>query len=186
MVNLLPAKRKMVLAQEARVRLSLILSVSGIASLLAFCLLVLALHFYVAGRIRTAELSLASFESRVAQLKRAEQDMRETNAELQSVAEYYRGQDRAVPVLELLTDHLPSSLSLRGFSFTVSRDRKSGKRQDPVVTATGYAASREALLLFRERLIGDPAFRDVEFPPANWVLPSDIQFSFTARVHDEP
>jgi hypothetical protein len=50
---------------------------------------------------------------------------------------------------------------------------------DKKVNIQGTAPSRERLLIFRQALEGNPAFKKVDLPISNFVKGSNIQFSLS-------
>jgi len=171
MINLLPLSYRHSLRAEENFRLLLILSAVIGVFLACLALLLFALRLYVAGEIRTQEFFVASLKEQSAIRSQELKDIQEFNLALLAISGLYEKRLSPTSILEGISSHL--GLDMYVSSLNIAADK---------VTVTGFSSARETLLGFRENLQKDELFKNVYFPPSNWVKPRDITFSFSAEL----
>lgn len=190
MINLLPPQYRQKLKGEKRFRLVLLLgAVLGIA-LVALSIFLLVIQVALWQERLSQEVKLISFQERTAREDSTLVEIKSWNSKLRNI-EGFKEERRALKeVLDEVGSSLPQELYLLSLSYTPAFETR--KKEDEIVrtpatvSVTGKAQRREQLLSFKDALQANPFFAKVLFPPSNWVNPSDITFSFQAKLKDSP
>lgn len=171
MINLLPPQQKKELFYEERYKLLIILGISAVAFLLAFSLALFAVKIYISGKVQSYRI-IAS-----AMLQDEEGTITSANKKLENLSSFYANQPDPAGFLEKLSGVIPESAGLTSISLVFSK-------KDGGFSASlhGFSPTREELLKFKKNLESEVKFKDINFPPANWVKPENIEFSVNLKV----
>ena len=82
--------------------------------------------------------------------------------------------------LEEISKIIPSEISLTNLS--IFSEKKKNEGQTIKVSLSGFAPTRKSLFYFRKKLKEAEFFKNVSFPPSNWIKPTDIDFSINFEV----
>lgn len=199
MINLLPPKEKIILAQERNKRVLIILGIL----ILVFCIcLSLCLFFtqkYISRSVKSQE---TIFEQEKNQLKdfgveEFQNKISLINKNLSQLNSFYNEKTYLSSVLEKLSSLMPPGVYLTDFSFSQKEKLvKNGKKEEegPPKTAEdeiiiekevslyGFSPSRENLFKLKERVEKEKTFKDVYFPASNWIKSSNINFYITFKI----
>lgn len=182
-MNLLPYSSIDALRQEAKIRFLVILSISAAIALVCIALLLFALSLYARGQAQSTESLLASARANSGALETTRSELETFNAMARDADVLL--QTRAYPsdIVRSIALNLPPDIWLSSFSAkVVAGTGVATSPSDMQVFVSGFAKSRDSLLLFRERLQSQSTLSNVVFPPASWASPNDINFSFTATA----
>jgi|GEM_PF-319397 len=187
MINLLPPHHKTQLAAEERFRLMAASGLALVAFLLAFVLLLLSVFLYLEGGITAQKtLLLSAQEAQSEDEVRVLKEIKERNGLLSQVEQFYSASLTPSIVFERLAADLPQGVYLTVLTSTATLpqggkgEAKDGPRGR--IALSGRAATREHLREFQARLLADPVFEEVLFPPSSWVALEDVEFSITMFV----
>ena len=190
MINLLPPSYRTKLKEEQRFRLVLLLSVVAGIGLVALSIFLIVIQLSLAKERLSQESKLSSFEQRTTKEDSMLTEIKNWNSTLRNITRF-KGQRRTLKnVFDEVALALPQDLFLLSLSYTPSVETK--KKNDEVIrtpatiSVTGQAPTREQLLFFKDTLQINPFFAEVQFPPSNWANPTNITFSFQAKLSDTP
>ncbi|MDP2672975.1 MAG: PilN domain-containing protein, partial [Nanoarchaeota archaeon] len=100
------------------------------------------------------------------------------NENLLKSNDFYKNQPNRTNLLTGVAKALPENTYLTMFS--LSPKTKEGDRLQ--VSLSGYAIDRETLFEFKKNLEAEPNFKEVYFPPASWVTPTDFSATFEIKL----
>lgn len=171
MINLLPPQQKEELLQEQRYRLYLILGALVMVFLIALSLVLFAVKTYISGKVESLTIILPP------QLHDSEEEIFVINKNLQSLDLFYAGQPGFAVILEKISKIIPAGINPA--SIVLSFSKKSGNFS---ASLQGFSLTREFLFQLKKNLESDQIFKDINFPPSNWVKPENIEFTATFKV----
>ena len=105
--------------------------------------------------------------------------MKSLNSILKELNSFYQNEANLVEVSRLISGFLPREVYLTTLHFNKAAGLEKEKYSGEVFLA-GFAPSRETLTVFKKNL--EKEFKEVYFPPENWVKPTDISFTATFKV----
>lgn len=185
MINLLPLPYRDRLRAEENFRLLLILSAVSGVFLVCLALLLFALRIYLWDQIRSQEFLLAGLKQQSSARSQELKNIQDLNLSLLAISGLYEKRLSPTIILEGISSHLKPNMYVSSLNIQSREeiDTQEGKQMKPgKITVTGFAIQRETLFEFRGDLQKDPLFKNVYFPPSNWVKPRDITFSFSAEL----
>jgi Tfp pilus assembly protein PilN len=169
MINLLPPREK----KEWQVRQNQrFISILGFLILLFFISLIsglLVVNFHVSGQnvYQQALTNIIRQGLAIKESQAAKMEILELNKDIALISSFYQQRRYLTGTLEKIVLALPPGLSLKSISF--QKDASS-------LTLTGFAETREDLVLFRNNIAAEPFFQEAFFPPLNWVKEKEIDF----------
>ncbi len=183
MINLLPPAEKTRILQERKKNIVVILWFLVLFFICCLSLILLSINIYLKSESATqkaileeAEEKFNQSEARVFQGK-----INSADSELKKLEQFYKDKVYFSEVLEEISQITPSQISLKNFSATLCSDE--GKCLK--VALGGLAETRDDLFEFKNVLEGKNSFKEVNFPPANWVKPINVDFSITFKIIGE-
>jgi len=179
MINLLPQKQKDELKQEENFKLTLILGIVTLASLICFALILFSIKISIGGQLSYQKIFLEQKKAESSQLQNLEEKMKSLNSILKELNSFYQNEANLVEVSRLISGFLPREVYLTTLHFNKAAGLEKEKYSGEVFLA-GFAPSRETLTVFKKNL--EKEFKEVYFPPENWVKPTDISFTATFKV----
>lgn len=176
MINLLPPEQKKELLQEERHKLVLILGLLIVFFLASLFLILLSIKIYISGGVLSQKILVDSEEEKfkISEIQKLEEEIKSTNQNLEKLTSFYKGQPNLTELLEKISKILPEKTYLTTFTLTSSDKEKKIK-----ISLGGYSPTRELLFEFKKRLEAEPDFKEIYFPPSNWIKPKDIDFLAT-------
>lgn len=177
MTNLLPPKEKQILKEERRFQqIIILLAVVGFSIVFGGLILFL-INFNLETRILFQEALLAQKKREVeaSEIQRLEQEIAGFNQVFNKVNDFYKNQPRLGRILEILSENLPEDCYLLSVEF---------QAKDSSIRISGFAPTREGLILFRQNLKEEPFFEKVDFPASNWVKPLAVEFFADLKVQN--
>jgi len=181
MINLLPFQQKKELQQEESFKLVLILGILILIFLLSLSLILFSIGISIGGQLATQKVLLSEKEIESSQFQDLEKEIKNLNLTFSKLDSFYQKNPSFVKVLEITSKTLPSETYLTSFNFNPLAEAEDEKYLGEVLL-TGYCPSREILLEFKKNLEQEELFQEVYFPPANWVEPTDINFTVSFKV----
>ncbi|MBI2042460.1 MAG: hypothetical protein HYT21_01810 [Candidatus Nealsonbacteria bacterium] len=183
MINLLPPAEKRILEAENGLRLVVIWGVIALFAFVALFLILLSIKFYVSGMVDAREILVRLEEERFAgsQAQDLTDEIGAINAEINRLEFFYQNQISFSGALSLVAAAMPNQARLNTLYFNIQNE---DGEQTLKSSLTGYAPVREALFVLKKNLGDESGFRDIDFPPSNWVKPADINFSVTFNINE--
>ena len=180
MINLLPPKEKKELLVENNLKVTVILGYLSVLFLVCLSLLFISINIFIKGGIETQKILFDQREKELETFKMQalQNDLVSFNETLASLKSFYRNEDDFVDILERISNTVPGEMNLSNLS--VSPQSKGGI----VCNLSGFSPDRDLLLELKDNLEKEGLFIDVYFPPANWVKPTDINFTASFKIND--
>ena len=173
MINLLPPSHKEELRGEEQFRLVLILGMLLMTFFICLSLLLFSIRVYVAGEIQAQQI-LAEVQKKEGGESSLEQ-IHALNKDIAGVSSFLASRVTLSDIVEKISSALPQSVYLTSLNYT---PLSSGAK----IALQGFAPQTEDLLLFRTNLEQDPLFGNFHFPPSNWNIATNIDFSFDFEI----
>jgi len=175
MINLLPLEEREEIREEENLKLILILGIVLVALLISLALILFSIKTSFLGTLEVQKIYLAEKEKELksAQIQELEEKIKGHNQTLSKLNSFYQNEIDLTGILEKFSKTLPWGTYLTSLNF------------DPTLSQfslSGFCPDRETLLVFKKNLEKEEKFVEVYFPPANWVMPTDINFNATFKV----
>lgn len=173
MINLLPPLQKEELFREQRYKLLLIWGLSIIIFLITLSLLLFSISTFISGKAQEEKIAIPP------ELQDSEKEITQINKSLRNLNSFYNKQPDFGELLERIYKMLPPDVYLTSLSLNFSE-----KEESFSVSLQGFSPTRELLSQLKRNLESEPGFKDIDFPPLNWVKPDKIDFnlSFKAKI----
>lgn len=114
------------------------------------------------------------------QMQSLEKDLARFNKKIFQLESFYQDQFRITESLGKISTFFSTETYLNNLSITVGSD-KEGKIQSSC-NLSGYSINRENLLKLKENLEGEESFKEVYFPPADWMNATSINFTISFKL----
>ncbi len=182
MINLLPPieKEKFILEKKQRIAYRIL----TLLLFLVFCVNIVALGFnyYLLEKIKQEQSVLTSIKEELSRTPAQEmaEKAKSANKNLKDIISFYKEKIYYSEILEEISKIIPSEISLTNLS--IFSEKKKNEGQTIKVSLSGFAPTRKSLFYFRKKLKEAEFFRNVSFPPSNWIKPTDIDFSINFEV----
>lgn len=174
MINLLPPEQKKELKERESQKIVLILGFLGFLFFLSLTFGLAIIKFYLSGEIiaqktieEVIQKELVSKEN-----ENAKKEIIKFNKDVTRILSFLKEKIFLSEVLKKITIILPNELYLDSISF---------QKDDNLFTITGFAKTRDALILFKNELEKEKSFSEVNFPPTNWVRANEFNFFLTFK-----
>ena len=183
MINLLPSKEKRILEAENTLKLVIIWGVIALFIIIALSLILLSIKFYVSGMVEAQEILVRLEEERFtrSQAQDLANEIVQLNAELGRLDSFYKNQIKISDVLSRVAVAMPDQGRLNTLYFNIQNENGVQILKNSL---TGYSPDRETLFVLKKNLEDEVDFREIDFPPLNWVKPADINFSVTFNINE--
>ena len=175
MINLLPSHQKEELREKESLKVVLILGIVILTFLLSLTLILFSIRTVLFGQRESQKILFEQKEKEWHSLpiRDLEKEIQDYNLRLAQLETFYAKELNLTEVLEKIYDALPEGAYLNVFNFDLSQFQ---------VFLSGFSPTREALLEFKKGLEGQKEFSEIHFPPANWIKPTDIDFSVNFKL----
>ena len=179
MINLLPPEQKEKLLLETKGKVAMVLGITMAIPLICLVLFLVSTYFYILIEAKSRQIILEE-----AQRKYQTHDflvfkelIQKNNRVLGQIEPFYKKELPVSSVLQLV------SLIPRPPKLYIS-DLVLQRNEDKKIKAmlTGFSASREDLLAFKEAVEKNEEIKNPSFSPESWVSPKDITFYVTFEV----
>ncbi|MFH1841285.1 MAG: PilN domain-containing protein [Candidatus Nealsonbacteria bacterium] len=178
MINLLPPQQKENILKEKQYKLVLILEILFLSFLFCLSLILVSLKIYISGQVESQKIVVQLEEEnfKKSEAQSLEKEIKLINKNLLSLNSFYESQVDWVDLLERISRDIPEGAYLTNLSVV---PQKEGWLSCSFV---GYSSTREVLSELKRTLESEEGFKDVYFPPSNWVKSKDIDFSATFNI----
>jgi len=176
MINLLPPEDKKEILFRRKLKLILIFELGLLLFLISLILIVFSVSIYLGGEIESEKISIAQREQDIDLIKIADfqKEIEALNKKTENIDNFYRQQTYSAEVLEKISGKLPVGSYLNSFSFS---------KISQTLNLSGFILTRDDLLNFKRSIDNDNDFTNVNFPPGNWVSPTDIEFFLSFELN---
>ena len=173
MINLLPPQHKRELQREENRKLALILEIIFVAVLLSFALILLSIKIYITGELEVQKILLEQKGLESSSIQELEKEIKFYNLSLSKLNSFYQKNSKRTEILEEISQTLPSNIYLTRLNLSTIRFQKGlseeEQKEQLLVSLSGFSPKRETLLEFKENLEKQELFKEIYFPPSNWV-----------------
>jgi Tfp pilus assembly protein PilN len=168
MINLLPPYWQKKLANEEICKTAAILGIVAVAALLAFALMLLLVRVFYSAELKALDIAVAEKEQemKIFKVEPTEKEVFEKGQLAAKVGNFYKNQARMSAIFLEVAGSLPPGVTLSDFGFSLGK-----------VGLNGFAADRDSLVAFKNILEKHSNFKNIDFPPENWLTAKDINFS---------
>ncbi len=183
MINLLPPQEKEILGQKIRANMVIVLLSCTVVTLACLAMVLLCVKFYILQEIAYQQqlAAVSATKNQDTQSVALKNSIQTYNASLLRMDHFYNNQ---ISLSDALI-HLASVARPGGVSFTSVNLQTSGSGGDVTVAISGVSDTRDNLVAFKNNLEQDSSIQQVNFPPDNWVKPSNIMFSATITMNSK-
>ncbi len=178
MINLLPPQQKSELVSEERFKLSVILGIVILSSLISFILILFALKVYLLGQLEVQNIFFEQKVSANPQIVELEKEMTDSNKIITDLSSFYSKEYSLVEILNKIVEIVPSGVSFNSLSLQPVKEGQYKVR----VSISGFSLTRESLLEFKGKIEGEESFKEVSFPSSVWVEPTNIAFTVNFKI----
>lgn len=163
-------------------RLVILWVVICLFALFAFSLILLSIKFYMIGMVGTQEILVSLEEENFAgsQAQDLANEVSGINEELGRLEFFYKNQMSFSNALSLVIRAMPDQTRLNTVYLSIQSEDDKQKFKSSL---TGFSSDRETLFFLKRNLENEPSFAEIDFPPSNWVRPTDINFSVNFNVN---
>ncbi len=184
MINLLPPKEKEYLLREKKKRIILVFwfLLGFFIICLIFLLLLFNVYFYYQIKEKQEKINFQD-KNEKENIISLENKIKVMNDNLKKLNFFYHQKIYFSQVLEDFAEVIPEGVFIKSVSITfVSKNNNKEKSKQKKeegrleISVFGFASDRDKLFNFRENLQKSRCFKDVYFPPSNWVKPENINF----------
>ena len=180
MINLLPLREKKENEQEENWKIVLVLGILVLVFLFSLSLILFSIKISVVGQTTAQEILLSQKEKEInmPQVLELEEKIKKNNLTFSKLKTFYLKNPDLTETLERISKTLPPAAYLTGLSLIFQPE----KEQAWTCSLSGFSPSREILIKFKENLEKEKDFKEIHFPPANWLEPTDINFSVSFQI----
>lgn len=175
MLNLLPPQYKEELKKEINFKQILILGTISLIFLVSLILVLLSNNIYIKGEADSQKFSVGLGEQavQVGEIREVRAKIVQAAQAISKLNSFYKNKRDSTEILENIFQTLPENTYLTSLSW----QKDSGR-----VLLSGFSPGRDILLEFKNNLEAKDRFFEVDFPPQNWVKPTDIFFQVSFKV----
>jgi len=181
MINLLPIKEKKEILQEETFRLVLILGILFLIFLICFSLILTSINIILSGEAEAQKILYEQREKEfeTPQMQALQKNLTSFNQTISQLDSFYQNQTNLTEALEEISQTLPFGAYLTNLLISSKKERGWD------CSLVGFSPAREILLEFKANLEAEKSFKEVSFPPVNWVEPKNIDFSVNFEIKNE-
>jgi Tfp pilus assembly protein PilN len=177
-INLLPSSYKEELSQEENWKLVLILGILFLIFLISLALVLFSIKIYVQGQADSLKI-MADLQEKALQtsgIPDLKGKINLSNQKILKLESFYKAQPDTPLILEDIFKTLPATVYLTNLTW---------QKSVYLVSLAGFSPTREALFELKTNLEAKKEFKEVYFPPADWINPSNIDFEVTFKIVSE-
>jgi hypothetical protein len=140
----------------------------AVAGLLCFALMLLGMKQYFSAKLAVKDIDVESGKKLVAILKIGgeEEKMLFYGASFSKLNNFYKNQASAAKMIEGIIAAIPEGCYLKNLATL-----------DGKISVSGFCPDRAGLINFKDNMEKRAEFKNVDFPPNNWVTQKNIEFS---------
>lgn len=176
MINLLPPEDKKEILSRKKLKLVLIFELALLLFLLSLVLIVFSISIYLGGEINSEKITIFQREQDIdlAKIADFQAEIEALNEKTGNINAFYHQQAYLTGILGRISEKLPAGSYLNGLSFS---------KASRTLNLSGFIATRDDLLNFKRSIENDKDFINVNFPPGNWVSPTNIEFFLSFELN---
>jgi len=173
MLNLIPPYWQKKLEEEEFFKTVMILGTVAAAASLSFVLMLMLVKVYFSIELKDVQVIAEekSKEMEISRIKTAEGEMSSSNKFVLMVKDFYGSQVLATEMVARVSQTLPEGVTLSRLSLA----------NNNTVNLSGFSPDRNSLILLKSNLEKEPSFKDVVFPPENWLVAQNIIFDINLQ-----
>jgi hypothetical protein len=178
MINLLPPREREVILMEAKKKIAIIICFLVLFFFACLILISVSIKIYLQGYIESEKSFLAQSEKEFSQSEsqNLQKKIKSINSLIEELNSFYSQKIYFSEIAERISKTLPKNFYLTNFNLVLSEEKEIN------VSLSGFAPLREDLFKFKENLEVEEDFKDISFPPANWVKAQNIDFYVTFKI----
>ncbi len=181
MINLLPTAEKEKLLLEKKKRIVIILWILVLFFLTCSILILFSIKTYIQAQVKSQQYLLLEVkkEGEQSEIQNLQEEISLINLSLARLDFFYRNKVYFCDILEKISQTLPQELYLTNLSvFPYSKEESKGIK----ISLSGFSPTTETLFEFKQNLEQEPSFKEISFPPSNWIELTDIDFFVTFEI----
>jgi len=178
MINLLPPQDKEVILMEAKKKIAIIICFLILFFFACLILISISMRIYIQGYVESEKSFLTESEKEFSQSESQslQEGIKSANSSIKELNYFYGQKIYFSEIAERISKTLPDNFYLTDFSMILSGEKEIN------VSLSGFAPLREDLFKFKENLEAQEDFKNISFPPANWVKAQNIDFYVTFKI----
>lgn len=180
MINLLPPKEQGELLLKKNQRLVIVLGNTVVITVFCLILVLVAVKFYILQRARDYHVNFVNREAQYAseEFANLKNIIQNYNATLAKADTFYKKQSYISDSLKTILQ-VQRSQGLHVESIIIKQGRD---RSVDAITISGVADDRDDLLVFKKNIENSQSIKNINFPPENWVKPTEVNFYLTFDI----
>lgn len=190
MINLLPQKDKEKLLAGKSKRMAIILCFLILFFLIFLTITLFVINVYSSGQLTSSEIFLEENKKQFLQseIQELQDKIESANKSFNELSSFYEKEIYFSEILKKIAIVFPEDFYLTNFS--IKLDVKEKKKETDVIEVnrtirssfSGFAPTREGLLVFKKNLEGNSGFKNIFFPISNWAKKENINFYITFDI----
>jgi len=179
MINLLPQEEKKEIIQEENWKLIIILGTLVLIFFICLSLILFSIKTFVSGEVEAERILSRQKEKELEnpQMQSLQQSLTTFNRTLFQLESFYGQQLNLSDILERISATVPSGIYLTDLSFSNNYQKK-----EKICNLSGFSSTREKLLEFKDRLEKEGSFKEIYFPPSDWMKATNINFILSFKL----
>ncbi len=175
MINLIPPAAKKAIIRDYWLRVTAVALFALSVVLFALAALLVPAYVLISSQLTSLEAAAASQSADVSVFKDVEVEVKEAN-EVARMLQFEKTTLQNFALINTFETIAPRSITIDGVLIARNREVFS------VLTVTGVAADRSALVAFRDAVVADERFQSAELPLSNFAENKDIPFSINIEL----
>jgi len=185
MINLLSEEAKKEINSEKNRKTLLVLLILSFVSFIFLFFLLFSFKVYFSSQVKAQDRIIFSKQEEInlsSEFQDFKQTVQKANNKLKNIQNFYEKQILIVPIIESISDLVPSSIYFTKFS--TSWPDPLGKDSNYLIKLSiqGYAQNREDLFLFQKALKQSEYFMEVNVSLQSWLEPEDVIFYVDIKI----
>lgn len=185
MINLLSKKEKKEIIFERNRKILLTLIMLFVISFISLFFLLFSFKIYLSSQVKSQDRVIFDKQEEInlsSQFRDFKQVIQETNNELKNIQDFYQKQILVAPILENISEFVPSSIYFTKLSTNWPDALEEDSDYLIKLSIQGYAKNREDLFLFQKSLKQSKYFAKVDVSLQSWLEPEDVSFYIDIKI----
>ncbi len=172
MINLLPPYWQKKLEEEELFKIVATMGMFFALAAAVFVLMLVLVRIYCLVELEGARVAAEEKQKEIGimDIATTENEITSKNRFIAGVSDFYAGQILVTEMVELVAKALPEGTSLSELSLAGN-----------TVHLGGYSPDRNSLVALKSNLEKEASFKEIVFPPENWLMAQDIYFSINLK-----
>jgi len=185
MINLLSAKEKKEINFEKNRKTLLALLMLFFVSFIFLFFLLFSFKVYFSSQVKAQNRIISDKQEEInlsSEFQDFKQMVQKDNNKLRNIQNFYEKQILIVPIIESISDLVPSSIYFTKFSTNWPDPLEKDSNYLMKLSIQGYAKNREDLFLFQKALKQSEYFTEVNVSLRSWLEPEDVIFYVDIKI----